>query len=207
MYLTSSLDKMMKEIKSRHSDYGEDDYITFGILIVDQRQSDAREYIINFFPYFDRRSADYINFYIPGFRKGMIPNHHLYEIRGLNYYFDEKLFIDFCHEFFDRFKIRYTFNPMLILTTMQIKNINTAEFVVIELDDNDSNSVRRAGMLFDEIFKTARYTPDLRNIQKHLMKTQIKNHLLKLIVSSFNSDCLTEIAETGKEIARYRIRC
>lgn len=206
MYLTSSLDKMMKEIKSRYPDYGEDEFITFGILIVDPRQRDTEEYIINYFPLFDKLSANYFNFYIPGFKSGYNMEHPQYNLRGVNYYFDENMFFDFYHEFLERYGIRFTFNPMLILTTMQIDNINTAEFIVIELDDNDRNSIRRAGMLFEEIFEIARETPALQDIQRELRQKSIENHLNKIVLSIFNKMWITEISKTGQELARYRIR-
>lgn len=197
---------MMRDILRSYPDYNDREFITFGILIVDPRQRDSRDYIINNFPLFDIHSDRYFDFFIPGFMQGQKQGYLQFTVRGRDYYFDEMLFFSFCEEFCNRFRIPYTYNPMLILMTMQKSDINTAEFIVIELDDNDRNSVRRAGMLFDEIFKTARYTLDLKNMKKDLMKTQIKNHLLNLIITAFNSDCLTEIAETGKEIARYRIK-
>lgn len=206
MILTSKLDKMLNEILLRYPDYNEGEYITFGVLIVDPRQSETREYIINYLPYFDMQSANYFNFFIPGFKHGDNLNHCQICVRGESYYFDENVFYDFCNEFFSRLDIHYTFNPMLILTTMKIMDINTAEYIVIELDNNNWNSVRRAGVLFGNIFETARTTPDLKNIRRRLMKTEIKKHLLNIIIKSIDSDCLTEIAETGKEIARYRIR-
>ncbi len=206
MNFIGGYEKMMDDIKSCFHEHSDDEFITFGILIVDPRQRDAREYIINNFPLFDIHADNYFHFFIPGFMRGRKPHHHPFRLREMDYYFDETLFFAFCEDFCRRFRFEYIYNPMLILMTMQKGDINTAECIVIELDDNDRNSVRRAGVLFDEIFRTARYTPDLRHIQKHLIKTEIKNHLFNLIINSVNSNCLAEIAEAGKEIARYRIR-
>ena len=92
---------------------------------------------------------------------------------------------------------------------MQKSNINTAEYIVLELDNNyrtNWNSIRRVGTLFEEIFEIARKTPDLKDIQMGLTHTYVKSHLLNIVVSVFNRTWINEIAKSGGELARYRIR-
>lgn len=206
MNLTGNFDKMMDEIKSCYPEYADNEYITFGILIVDPRQRDAQEYIINNFPLFDIHSAGYFNFFIPGFMRGEKAGYPQFKVRGIEYYFDEMIFFAFCEEFHHRFKIAYAYNPMLVLMTMQKGDINTAECIVIELDDNDWNSVRRAGNLFDEIFETARLNPNLINIQQELRQTYVKRNWLDIVTSLIDNKWINEIVKSGKELGRYRIR-
>lgn len=205
MYLTSNFEKMMSDILASYSDYSDREYITFGILIVDPRQPDTKAHITNYFSRFDTESAGYFNFFIPGFRRGENPDHD-FKVRGVEHNFDDGLLDSFCDEFCRRFNIAYPYNPTLILMTMQKSDINTAEYIVFELGNNYGNNLHRVGRLFDEIFEIARRTPDLKNIQMGLAHTYIKSRLLNIIVSVFNKAWITEIAKTGGELARYRIR-
>lgn len=208
MHLTGDFEQMMNLIFDSYPDYSDREYITFGILIVDPRQPDTKAQITNHLSHFDALSAGYFDFFIPGFRRDEISEHH-YKIRGVDHYFDEELWYNFCDEFCKKFKIIHTYNPMLILMTMQKSDINTAEYIVLELDNyyrSNPNGIRRAACLFEKIFEIARETPDLYSIRGRLCQTYLKSHLLNIVISLFNQPWISELSTTGQELARYRIR-
>lgn len=64
MELVTTFEKLSRRILEK---YDEDIPITMGILVADYRQSDAREYILNYLNRFDERSGRYIDFYLPGY--------------------------------------------------------------------------------------------------------------------------------------------
>ena len=48
MFPTSSYKRLYNDIIDRYDTYSDDEYVTFGILIADARQGEAREYILNY---------------------------------------------------------------------------------------------------------------------------------------------------------------
>lgn len=64
---TGSYLRFQNDLLDRYSNYEDSDFVTFGILIADPRQTAAREFIFNYLNVFDRESGDYFDFFIPGY--------------------------------------------------------------------------------------------------------------------------------------------
>lgn len=209
MHPTGCFDRFESDILCRYDDYEENDFVTFGILIADPRQSEAREYIVNYLEVFNNESKNYFDFFIPGYSEFSWPA----DAKKLNinidekeYYFSDELFYDFLTNLEKNFHIEYTFNPMLILMTMRPGQKNTAQYIVIELDNADRHGIRRSGMLFRKIFRVAKSNPQLDELQNMFQKTYIKGNWLNSIVNSLGPNWLIEINKTHSELRRYRIR-
>ena len=65
MELITDFGELSKRILKKHED--EDSCVTMGILVADYRQSEAREYMLNYLRRFDMLSGKYIDFYLPGY--------------------------------------------------------------------------------------------------------------------------------------------
>ena len=63
MYPTGSFERFQSDILEVYGDYGDKEYVTFGILIADPRQTDAEEYIFNYIDIFNDESGKYIDFF------------------------------------------------------------------------------------------------------------------------------------------------
>lgn len=194
-------------ISQRYADYDE---ISFGILIADAQQSEAREYILNYIDIFHAQSGQLFDFFLPGYSK--YPTYYGDDIKCRNiiidktsYHFSRILFIDFCQQINKMFGIKYTYNPMLILMSMRPGHLETAKYIIIELDDNDQHSIRRSGMLFTRIFDIVRADPSIQNIRNGLIITTLNGNWLDAFINSIDVGCLSEIHRRGAEIRRFRI--
>ena len=206
---TGSYLRFEDDLLNRYSDYGDSDFVTFGILIADPRQTAAREFIFNYLNVFDRESGDYFDFFIPGYTEVKWPDDAQkmdIRIREKEYFFSQKLFDDFWLNLEKNFDFEYTFNPMLILMSMQLGRINTAEYIILELDDANNNGIQRSGMLFRMIFRLARTNPQLNDFQTMFQRTYVKGNWLNTIVNAIGQDWLTEIDRTHGELKRFKIK-
>ena len=61
MELVTTFESLSKKVLQKYEGIS----ITMGILIADYRQTDAREYILNYMNRFDELSGKYIDFYLP----------------------------------------------------------------------------------------------------------------------------------------------
>ena len=208
-----------EEFLSRYSDYGDHDEVSFGILIADYRQTDAREYIINYLEDFNRASGRAFDFFIPGYLERRVADwyhsdgrvHDRQMIRvsrngysNTNYCFSYDLFRQFCDELHSIFGIQYTFNPMLILMAMEKGYIGTARYIVIELD-SAPYGIRRSGQLFNRIFEIARSDNSLESFKKKCSLFYIRDNIINTIAGAIGVPWLEQIATVGSEIKRYRI--
>lgn len=213
---TGDFSRFQNDILTRYLDYDE---ITFGILIVDPRQSESREYILNYLDVFHNESGKSFDFFIPGYTFHYIEefykspnfkcentNEFIIDIGNIEFLFDKNTFNKFCNELNKNFKIRYTFNPMLILMSMKPGYIGTAKYIIIELDKNDYHTARRSGEFFMDLFNSIRTDNSLEHIQYHMEKTYIKGNLLDSIINSIGINWLTEIHNTNESMKKYRIK-
>lgn len=206
--------------------------VTMGILVADYRQTEAREYILNYLNRFDEKSGKYIDFYLPGYYMYARENENEWQTRShqnicisrhcssdnpihisrLNekFYFDDYLFEDFLREFEKRTGIAYTYNPMLILVEVN-KSVGygAIEFqdkMVIELDNGIPGGIRRSGILFEEIFAIAQREVNMKWFGKELRMHYIKGNAVKTIVSILEGNLIEAMADTTEGIRKYRIR-
>lgn len=206
---TGHFNRFEHDIMSRYNDYGKDEYVTFGILIADPRQSDAKEYIYNYLSIFNRESKNYFDFFIPGYIEHSWPQDARkinININNKDYYFSYKLFEDFLTKLERYFNIEYTFNPMLVLMSMKLGQRNTAQYIVIELDNEEKHDIRRSGMLFRKIFQFAKSNPQLKDLQRMFETTYIKGNWLNHILHILKQNKLIELIKINENIKRYRIR-
>ena len=208
MYPTGSYNRFTCDVLDVYQDYTSDDIISFGILIADPRQQESKEYIINYLEMFDYYSDKYFDFFIPGYttEEWESDSERCFVLRSKKYYFSRQMFLDFIINLKDEFNIKYTYNPMLILASMKPAQKHTAEFIILELDDNDSHSVKRSGQLFETIFDVARKDPTVKTIGNTLMMTSIKSGFLDSVVRAIDNGMLSELISSTKRIRRFKIR-
>ena len=208
MYPTGSFDRFENDIIRRYNDYGESDYVTFGILIADPRQTDAKEYIYNYIDHFNEESKNYFDFFIPGYTEHKWSDDSekvIVNVKNSDYYFSYELFEEFLKKLKMHFGIEYTFNPMLILMSMIPGQIYTAKYIVIELD-NTSHDIRRSGMVFSKIFEFARTNPEINDLHRMFVTTYLKGNWLNHILKILNQNKLLEVINIKNNITKYRIR-
>lgn len=203
---TGAYDRFYNDLLDKYGREENQSYVTFGILIADYNQTDTREYILNYLDHFNRMSEKYFDFFIPGYCDFDFFGGDPIEINNKKYYFNKRMFDEFYEKLYIDFEIRYTYNPMLIIMAMQIANKKTAQYIVIELDDYNNRSVRRAGELFLEIFDVAKKNSDLLNIRYNFVKTYVRGNLIDSIINIAGSNGLKEICRIGNELKRYSIK-
>ena len=204
---TGSFDRFKDDILTKYNDYEYGDIVTFGILVADPRQSEAKEYIYNYLDVFHKKSGRNFDFFIPGYTEYSCSDSiQAIILNRKKYYFDEKMFFDFLDKIEEKFKIEYTYNPMLILMSMELGNVASSEYIVLELDDTDKHNIRRSGVLFREIFQLAHTTKSLQDIHSGFIKTYLKGNLLNNILEILQQDSLLEIIKIGENFKKYRIR-
>lgn len=196
------LDDIMRETNK----LGTDAEISFGILLADAQQSDAREYIINYLNCFDENSGYYFDFYIPGYVKygDGVPTIRI-ERTGTEYYFDKSIFDKFCNWCNKNLRIKYAYNPMLALICVKGGKFGEAKKIVIKLDELDSFGVRKSGELFDKIFEIAKYDNTLEGINDGLKRKYIRGNLLNSIVKATGKSGLEIVKSNFDGLSKYKI--
>lgn len=206
MFPTGDFDRLKYEIMEWYSDI--DIPITFGILIADYEQSLAKEYIINYMDVFDKRSNRYIDFFIPGYviygsdddiRTSMKNK------QGDAYYFSRTLFHDFIEKFETYFDYKYEFNPVLILVELKNRNFVGTKKIVIELD-SERTSIKKAGVLFNNIFEIAKRYVNITDFSRELTATYLKNTLADSVIDAIDNSMLTELYTQKKNIRVFQIK-
>ena len=129
----------------------------FGVLFCDVRQSQAKEYILNYLDVFNNHSGKYIDFYIPGYiqikETDKKPNDTIL-IKDITYIFRQKEYNDFCERFAGDFSINFPFSATLVLLEYKGGNFSTARKVIFKLEYSDKG-IKSAGNFFLNIFNCA----------------------------------------------------
>ena len=208
MYPVGSFERFTNDLIEIYREYGENEFVTFGILIADSRQSDAKQYIINYIDIFNEESGRYYNFFIPGYvnEKLYDDSKKCFTLNNENYYFSYDKFKGFISMLGEIFGIEYTFNPMLILMSMIPGKTNTAEKIIIELDDVDRYGIKRSGELFRTIFKFAKQSIMIEDFESMLQKTYIKGNWLDSFITAIGNKWLIELNSFNNGIKKYKIR-
>lgn len=183
MFPTGDFKRMKNDILSRYADYSYDEEITFGILIADYRQTEAREYILNYLQIFDNVSNKYFDFFIPGYseyayRDNVVP----FTFRDKTYHFIDSLYMEFLQELTNYFNIDIPYEPVLLLVSMQKGHWGSAKYIAIQLN-KIPDGIRQSGKLFQRIFEVAKSSPSLKSIRNEYKKTYIRGNLLDSILS------------------------
>ena len=209
MELVTTFETLSKKVLDKYDD---DIAITMGILVADYRQSDAREYMLNYLNRFDEKSGKFIDFYLPGYY--MFSKENKFECHSNicisrhrssmdpvfitrlneNFYFDGYLFEDFLRDFECKTGISYTYSPMLILVEVnKRKEHGQLEFLnkmVIDLDDGTPYGIRRSGMLFEKIFDIAKREVNLDRFGKEIRMHYLKGNAIKKMASLLDGNII-----------------
>ena len=228
MELITDFEELSKAILKKY----EGNSITMGILVADYRQSEAREYMLNYLNHFDELSGKFIDFYLPGYYMYSEDSKNEWKTRdhynicisrhcssrnpiyldrsNSTYYFDDYLFEDFLRVFEKETGIKYTYNPMLILVEVRMNRfrgeLQYQDKIVIELDDNTSRGCRRSGQLFEAIFDIAKKEVLLDRFGKELKMRYIKGNALQKISSILEGNIIEALGETAEGILQFRIK-
>lgn len=206
MFATGDYNRFYHDIVKQYSDM--DIPITYGILIADYNQTESREYILNYLSLFNDHSNEKFDFFIPGYTDynfGENGNNKI-KIGDKNFYFDNNLFVDFLDKICNLFNFQYTYNPMLILLEKKpnCPPSSNDKKIIIELDES-KYGVRRAGLLFDEIFEIASSEISINNFSDRLNRTYVKKHILDEIVNALDNKLISLLYKTNN-MRRYKIK-
>lgn len=228
MELITNFEILMKKILDQYKDL--EVPITVGILLADYRQTDAREYILNYLNRFDKLSGKYIDFYLPGYYLYAGDSSNEWKTRshynvcisrhrsndyicirrtGEKYYFDDYLFEEFIRDMENKMQISYTYNPMLLLVEVNMNNargkIEYQRKMVIELD-NTQQGIRRSGCLFDEIFQIAQREANLDRFGKSIKMKYIKGCAIKSLAKALDGNIIEVVEEIGEQVIMCKIK-
>ncbi|MEG1173135.1 MAG: hypothetical protein RSD40_02255 [Bacilli bacterium] len=131
----------------------------FGVLFLNYNQQGAKEYIVDFLDIFHKNSGSYINFYVPGY----IKEGNQYQVNdrkkidvgldGESYYFSLEEYKKICSQFKDIYKIKFPFNPMLLICEINGNHeILEEKKLVINLHD-DKNSIENASKKIEQVIQ------------------------------------------------------
>jgi hypothetical protein len=230
MELVNNFEELVKEILDKYKNI--DIPITIGILVADYRQDIARQYMLNYLNMFDKKSGKYIDFYLPGYymytgdtnndwkeRKHnniCISRHQtdepIYIVRtNEKYYFDEYLFDEFIRDMEKNMNVEYTYNPMLLLVEVNQKkgrsHLSFQRKMIIELDNtNQGKGIKRAGCLFDEIFRIAKREVNIDRFGNDIKLHYIKGSALSSIAKALDGSLLEVLWGNAEQIFQCRIK-
>lgn len=181
----------------------------FGVLLIDGRQREAREYVLNYMDVFNSLSSTYINFYVPGYFQ---ESDDLYveeksirmKIKGKGYYFNEDEYIKFCNKFELNFNVSFPFIPTLVLLECHGVNFSKSKKIIIELDED----IKRAGELFTKIFNIAKQNYNLKGISYSLSEKEKLRFIgggIEAILEIIGIN-LEPIIDPTKKIRRFKIK-
>jgi len=228
MELVTTFESLTKMVLDKY----ENSPVTMGILIADYRQSEAREYILNYLDRFDEKSGKYIDFYLPGYymyareskdewkkrshqnvciSRHCSKNEPVYITRlEERFYFDDYLFEDFLREFEKRTGINYIYSPMLVLVEVNKSvgygDIEFQDKMVIDLDDGTPRGIKRSGVLFENIFQIAKREVNLERFGGEIRMHYLKGNAVKTIVDVLEGNLIETIVDNIGEVRKYRIK-
>lgn len=213
--------------------------VTFGVLVADRGQDEAFQYILRYLTDFDEASGNYIDFFVPGYyiesddyikyffvedekklfhpnayslgsKEGMESVYITRNNRKIHYYFSEELFREFRRKMEREWRIKYSYNPMLILVEVN-KGYCRGELayqkkLVIELDDNDTHSVRRSGELFEQIFEIAKKQSGMEGYARELRKYCIKGDAVHNILNCLSGNFVEVIENVSDDLIKCKIK-
>lgn len=175
---------------------------TVGILLADYEQQFSREFILNYADIFNKRSEQYIDFYVPGYRLVRDGSSSSITIDGKKYRFDRELFNKCVSALKEDFGVSYEYCPLLILQEY-IGLSRTNRRIVITL------STKKAGVIIDQIIKIAHREVSLGALSRELKIYQLKQmmpQIIKEAIKKITGDVIFEvIADNTAQVTQYDI--
>nr|WP_302305450.1 hypothetical protein [Ruthenibacterium lactatiformans] len=212
MWPLGTYDRFLRKIKGQ--EFSQEKVNYFGVLFCDVRQTNAREYVLNYLDVFNKRSGKYIDFYIPGY----IPaeeyygsrNHNAIYIGKQKYIFDQSQYIEFCDRFEHDFGVGFPFSATLVLLEYNTGHFSKARKIVFELEYSESG-IKSAGNLFLNIFncaETGRIGSSLDTLSACL-SVEDKRKLIwataQCILNLFGVD-VEPVLDQYQNIRKYRVK-
>ena len=203
MWPTGDFQRFRNDIVERYPESGT---VTFGVLIADARQSDCKEYIINYLRSFHTASGSGFDFFIPGYTDKNFSDATrmaVVTIEQMEYFFSPRLFEDFINGLENIFGIRYTYNPMLILFEVADNHFGEAKKKIIKLDAI-KGGIRQSGELFRKIFDAVnRRGPQIDDIKHDFGLTYLKGNWLSMILNVIKLPVVKELHDRYKDFHRF----
>ena len=201
MWPVGTYERMVYDIKTRENPYLP---VTFGVLIADYRQQKAREYILNYISRFDKLTGKYINFYLPGYLEERDYGSDGINIRGSQYKFSPKEYMQFLESFSYDFDIDYPYNPVLVLIEYDRGHFKFSRKITIELD-SDGAKIEQSGRLIERIVDIAKEYVSLDDFSTRLTQETIRTSLLERIIEGTNNSLLISISKGIDDVMKYRV--
>lgn len=212
MWPLGTYDRFLRKIKGQEFSQEKANY--FGVLFCDVRQTNAREYVLNYLDVFNKKSGKFIDFYIPGY----IPSDEYYGLQNCNaihigkqkYFFDQSQYIEFCDRFEYDFGIAFPFSATLVLLEYTTGHFSNARKIVFELEYSESG-IKSAGNLFLNIFNCAesgRMGTSLDALSDCLSakeKEKMVWSAAQCILNLFSID-VEPVLDQYKNISKYRVK-
>ena len=211
MYPIGTYDRFVQKIKGREGK-GKPKYL--GVLFCDIEQQNVKEYIINYIKVFDKNSAEYFDFYIPGYLESKTSyTSDMFEFKGDKYKFNREKYNEFCYKFSQDFEIEFPYVATLVLLEYESGNFNMAKRSVFNLEEIQGN-LKSSGCFFDLIFKSAEGNNDLQSILDDIYKQNNENlkwlfTVINQITSFFNvdlKDIKDRFVECKKNQKQYKLK-
>lgn len=206
------------------ADRGQDEAYQYILRYLTDFDEASGNYIDFFVPGYYIAPNDYVNYYSVDNEKSLFhPNAYssywadrakaIYitrDERKICYYFDEDMFRKFRRKMRREWQIEDTYNPMLILVEVSKENyrgeLAYQKKLVIELDDNETHSVRRSGELFEEIFKIAQRESGLDGYARELRKYYIKGAAVQNVLNCLSGNFIEVIEKVSDDLIKCRIK-
>lgn len=211
MFPIGTYDRFIAKIKEREKKRSD----LIGVLFSDIRQSDTKEYILNYMDSFNLNSGKFIDFYIPGYYKEeeITKGHEEYYgfediiIDSKTFKFSSKEYDRAATTFSSDFDITRRYTPVLYLIEWRNGNFSKAKIIEIDLDKGQ-HSVRRVGELFDRIFTIAKEGPMiLRNSRANSISNKLTlDELKEYFLNDFASDTGIPIIAVGQNVGNRLMR-
>lgn len=181
-------------------------YGVIGVLFADYDRIPVKEYIADHLMLVNSRSADYIDFLLPGYYtdapyndKGCIVDNVSFD--GKQLYFDKETFSRSVLAYRKIFGLDYLDRPVLILHELNNSRISSRR-IILELDYKEVKE------LFNKIIDIAKQHTDISEFSSELQKKYLFcmfPKFLKLLISYFFID-VDEVGATIKDARRFHIK-
>ncbi len=138
---------------------------TVGLLFVDPRQTQIRDFVTNYMDVFNQESDKYIDFYLPGFRKVNDESHYDMTISNTFWKFEPDVYNSFVGELRDRKIINFTTSAFLLLMEIGHHKTSFKKYMKIGIDSPAMNP-QEAGPFFKKLFEYSKSEIEFQKIEK-----------------------------------------
>jgi hypothetical protein len=204
MLPVAGFEEIYNNVMSRY----EEIEVTIGILIVDARQQETKEFIVNYLDRFNELSGNYIDFFLPGYyikknkdcKSTWINNSKIMEYYtdtnclrkfgdDIEYCFDPSVYKYLQDEIERKMDIPFSYSPRLILVEINKEKCNGhleyQDRLVIDLKESVQGEFDKVGQLFEELFELAKRNTGLRTYKIYFIKGRITHKVIKLLREKF----------------------